>query len=357
MPHASELGDLLERIGPLDSGAMDRARARQEQLTKPRGALGRLEELAVLIAGITGSERPKWQRPLVVVFAGDHGVAREGVSAYPSAVTAQMVRGFVRGTAAVSVLARQVGARLVVVDVGVAADLGTDLAIIRRKVRAGTRSMVEGPALTRAEALTALRAGAEVVAAEVERGADLIALGEMGIGNSTAAAAVTAALLGCAPRDVVGRGTGIDDATLARKIAVVERALAVNRPDPADPVGVLAAVGGLEIAALSGAILEAAARRRPVVLDGFICGAAALAAARLSPAVRSYLIAGHRSAEAGHPRVLAALGLEPLLDLGMRLGEGSGAVVALGVVAAALASHDGMATFSEAGVSERITGR
>jgi nicotinate-nucleotide--dimethylbenzimidazole phosphoribosyltransferase len=317
--------------------------------------LGRLEALAVQFAGITGRERPRGDRRLVAVFAADHGVAADGVSAYPQAVTGQMVGAFAGGRAAVSVLARQAGARLVVVDVGVASPLPPDLPIRHRRVRPGTASFLVGPAMCREEALAALAVGVDTVEEALAdgEGLDLLALGEMGIGNTTAAAAVTAGLLGLPAEAVVGRGTGVDDAGLARKRAVVAAGLAHHRPDPADPVGVLAAVGGLEIAALAGAILRAAAARVPVLLDGYVVGAAALAAVALAPAARSCLLAAHRSPEPGHGPVLAALGLEPLLDLGMRLGEGSGAALALPLVAAALAAHAGMATFAEAGVSGR----
>ncbi len=349
-----ELLAIGRAIRPPDVAAMDRARARQAQLTKPAGALGWLEDLAVQIAGLTGVVRPARRRKLVVVFAGDHGVAREGVSAYPSAVTAQMVLSFVRGTAAVAVLARSAGARLIVVDVGVAEDLAPDLPIEHRKVRPGTASFVQGAAMERSEAVAAIGTGADVITAELSRGIDLLALGEMGIGNTTAAAAVAAVLLGRDPGDVVGRGTGVEDDGVRRKIAAVRRGLEVNQPDPNDPVGVLAAVGGLEIAALTGAMLQAAAARVPILLDGYIVGVAALAAARLAPAACPYFIAAHQSVEPGHRLVLSSLGLRPLLELDMRLGEASGAALALSIVDAALATHDGMATFAEAGVSRQI---
>ncbi|HEV8635860.1 MAG TPA: nicotinate-nucleotide--dimethylbenzimidazole phosphoribosyltransferase [Chloroflexota bacterium] len=353
-PAESEILAVAGRIQPPDLAAAAEARARQAQLTKPAGSLGRLEDLAMEIAGLTGSVRPQWQRRLIVVFAADHGVAAEGVSAYPSAVTPQMVLSFARGTAAVCALARAANARLVVVDVGVAATFPADLPIVHAKVRAGTASFVGGPAISRDEAIQAMRVGTEVVATEVARGVDLLALGDMGIGNTTAAAALVAALLGLDAAEVVGRGTGVDDEGLRRKIAVVRRGLDANRPDPGDPIGVLAAVGGLEIAAMAGAMLRAAAARIPVLLDGYICGAAALVAGRLAPTVRPYLIAAHRSTEPGHRRILSALELEPLLDLGMRLGEASGAALALPIVAAALATHDQMATFADAGVSTAL---
>jgi nicotinate-nucleotide--dimethylbenzimidazole phosphoribosyltransferase len=347
----SDLLDLARSIGPLDEGAMAEARARQAGLVKPPGSLGRLEELAIQVAGITGQPRPSRQRKAVLVFAGDHGVTREGVSAYPSAVTPLMVDAFVRGVAAVSVLARGVGARLRVVDVGVDAEFPTDLPIVHRKVARGTASFAEGPAMEREIVVAALGVGAAVVAEEVSRGVDLLALGEMGIGNTTAAAALAAALLEVDPERVVGRGTGLDDAGVRRKVEVVRRALATNRPSAADPIGVLAAVGGLEIAALAGAILQAGAARVPVLVDGYICGIAALVACRIAPAVTRYLIAAHRSAEPGHQLVLADLGLTPLFDLGMRLGEASGATLALAIVDAALATHDDMATLADVGIT------
>jgi nicotinate-nucleotide--dimethylbenzimidazole phosphoribosyltransferase len=330
---------------------MEGARRRQRELVKPPGSLGRLEEIAIRVAGMTGEERTHAERKLVLIFAADHGVTVEGVSAYPSAVTAQMVHAFAAGTAAVSVLARHAGAEIVVVDVGVASPLASDLPIEHRKVRWGTSSFMEGPAMRRAEAVTAMHAGMAVVDARRADGIDLLALGEMGIGNTTAAAAVTAALLDLDPERVVGPGTGLDGAGVARKHAVITRALAVNQPDACDPIGVLAAVGGLEIAALTGAMIRAAAARIPIVLDGFITGSAALAAVRLAPRLAPYLIAAHRSPEPGHEPILAALGLRPLVALDMRLGEASGAVLAFGIIDAALAIHNAMGTFAESGVS------
>ncbi|MDP9375297.1 MAG: nicotinate-nucleotide--dimethylbenzimidazole phosphoribosyltransferase [Chloroflexota bacterium] len=342
--------DTIAAIGPLDDAAMAAARARQDTLTKPVGSLGRLEELAVRLAGITGRVRPAIDRKAIVVMAGDHGVTAEGVSAYPAAVTPQMVANFLRGGAAISVLARAAGARVAVVDVGVAAAI-EGAGLVARKVTPGTRNMAAGPALTRAETLRAIEAGFDVLDEQAADGLDAVALGEMGIGNTTAASAITAALTGLPPAAVTGRGTGLDDAGLARKVAVVERALAVNRPDPSDPLDVLAKVGGLEIAGLVGVTLGAAARRIPVVVDGFIAGAAALLAAELCPRARDYLIAAHVSVEAGHRPILARLGLRPLLDLDLRLGEGSGATLALPLIDAAARLLDEMATFEEAGVA------
>jgi nicotinate-nucleotide--dimethylbenzimidazole phosphoribosyltransferase len=342
---------LARAIGPPDVAAMAAARARQASLVKPPGSLGRLEELAIQVAGMTGQPRPARRRKVVLVFAGDHGVTKEGVSAYPAAVTPLMVETFVRGVAAVSVLARSVGARLQVVDVGVDAPFPPELPIVHRKVRRGTASFADGPAMERATAVAATLVGAEVVRDEVEHGVDLLALGEMGIGNTTAAAALAAALLDIAPERVVGRGTGLDEAGVRHKAEVVRRALLVNHPDAADPIGALAAVGGLEIAALAGAVLQAAAARVPVLLDGYIGGVAALVACRVAPAATSYLIAAHRSAEPGHQLVLAELGLTPLFDLGLRLGEASGATLALAIVDAALATHDDMTTLAEVGIT------
>jgi nicotinate-nucleotide--dimethylbenzimidazole phosphoribosyltransferase len=327
------------------------ARQRLDSLTKPRGSLGRLEELAARVVLITGDPMPRVDAPVIFTLAGDHGVATEGVSAYPQAVTAQMVENFARGGAGVNVLARHVGARVVVADVGVAAPLADDLGIVRCRVAAGTRSITAGPAMTRAEAMEAIAAGAALVE---EAAPDCVGTGEMGIGNTTSASALTAALTGADPGMITGRGTGVTDDVWIRKVEAVRRALAVNRPDAGDPLGVLAALGGFEIAGLVGVVLAGAARRVPVVLDGFIATAAALVAARLAPAARDYLIAAHRSAEPGHVRLLEALGLTPYLELGMRLGEGTGAALGIGLLRAALACYREMATFKEAGVSERL---
>ncbi|HEY8477837.1 MAG TPA: nicotinate-nucleotide--dimethylbenzimidazole phosphoribosyltransferase [Chloroflexota bacterium] len=344
---------VVERIGPLDAEAMQATRRRLDELTKPPGSLGRLEELAVKLAGITGSPRPRLDRKAVIVVAGDHGVAVEGVSAYPQEVTAQMVLNFLRGGAAINVLARRAGARVVVVDVGVAADLPAHPDLIARKVARGTRNMVHGPAMTYEEALAAVATGIDVVERQVERGVDLVAIGEMGIGNTTAASAIVAAVVGCHPSEVTGRGTGVDDAGLARKVAAIERALRVNRPRRDDPLDVLAKVGGLEIAGLVGVILGAAACRLPVLVDGFIASAAALVATELCPAARDYLVAAHSSVEIGHRVVLERMELVPFLNLNLRLGEGTGAALLMHLVDDAVAILDEMATFEEAGVARR----
>ena len=334
-------------VAPLDAAAMRAAREHLDRLTKPPGSLGRLETIVVQLAGITGSAAPRIDRPAVVVFAADHGVTAQGVSAYPSDVTAQMVANFARGGAAINVLARAAGAELVVVDVGVAAP---EVAAPSR-IRPGTRDMTLEPAMTRDEALAAIGVGRNVAGGLVADGCDALALGEMGIGNTTAASALVAALTGLAPAEVTGRGTGLDAHAVRHKVTVIETALQRHRPSPDDPLGALAAVGGLEIAALVGAMVAGAEARIPVLLDGFITGAAALVAVGIVPNLGPRLIASHRSPEPGHRVVLERLGLEPLLDLDLRLGEGSGATLALPLIRAATRILEEMATFDSAGVS------
>ncbi len=347
------LEEAISCIGPLDEEAMAAARARQDQLTKPQGSLGRLEELSVQVAGITGNPRPVIREKAVIVVAGDHGVAAEGVSAYPQEVTAQMVYNFLRGGAGINVLARHVGARVTVVDAGVAADLEPHPELKIRKIGYGTGNIARGPAMSREQAVQALELGIALVEEEIARGLDIVAPGDMGIANTTPATAIAAAVTGLSPAVLVGRGTGVDDAGLARKTAAVEQALRVNRPDPRDGVDLLAKVGGFEIGTIAGIVLGAAAHRIPVVIDGFISTAGALVAAALAPQVTAYCIAAHNSAERGHRAMLEHLGLTPLLDLGMRLGEGTGAALAMSLVEAACKVLNEMATFAEAGVSER----
>lgn len=348
------LTQTIERIGRLDEAAMAAARARQDQLTKPPGSLGRLEELSVQVAGITGQLNPPLVNKVVFTFAGDHGVTAEGVSAYPAEVTPQMVYNFVRGGAAINVLARHVGARVVIADLGVAADLEPHEAIVGRKVAYGTRNMAQGPAMTRAQAAQAIEAGIEIFEAEAAaRGVDLAATGDMGIGNTTPSSAIVAAFTRRPVAEVTGRGTGVDEAGWQRKVGTIERALAVNQPDPTDALDVLAKVGGFEIGGLAGVILAGAAHRVPVVIDGFISGAAALIAAGLAPAVKPFLIAAHRSVEIGHRAMLEHLGVTPLFDLDLRLGEGTGAALAFPLVEAAVKILTEMATFAEAGVAEK----
>jgi nicotinate-nucleotide--dimethylbenzimidazole phosphoribosyltransferase len=345
--------EIINQIPPLDEPAMQSARARQDQLTKPRGSLGRLEELSVQLAGMQADPFPRVERKAVIVMAADHGVALEGVSAYPPEVTAQMVLNFLGGGAAINVLARQAGARVSVVDIGVATELQPLPGLTRRKVMCGTRNQAQGPAMTRAEAEQALQVGVEVLNEEAALGLDLVATGDMGIGNTTPSSAIAAALTGLPVPQVVGRGTGIDDQTLGRKIEVIERVLAVNKPNAGDALDVLHKVGGLEIAGLAGVMIAAASRRIPVVVDGFISTAAAMIAVGLASRVREYLIAAHQSVEIGHQAMLRHLNLVPLLDLNLRLGEGTGAALAFHLIEASTRILREMATFDEAGVSNK----
>jgi nicotinate-nucleotide--dimethylbenzimidazole phosphoribosyltransferase len=343
----SETAAAIAEPDPTAARAM---RALLDSKTKPRGSLGRLEQLARRVAAIRGTSDLGPLPAAIVVAAADHGVAEEGVSAYPAEVTRQMLANFAAGGAAINVLARRAGAELVVVDAGVA------VAVHNPQVRSlrigpGTRNMRFEPAMRRDQALQALCSGIELATELAAREVGILGLGEMGIANSTAAAAVTACLLDVDPRAVCGRGTGIDDAGLARKVTAVRAALQRHRPDPRDPVGVLAMVGGFEIGLLAGATLGAAAERMVVVLDGFIASTAALVSASIEPRATRAMIAAHLSPEPGHQPVLAALRLEPLLELGVRLGEGSGAALALPLIQTSLAIAAEMATFADAGVT------
>lgn len=329
-----------------------RAVARLDNLTKPQGSLGRLEEIATRLVAIREEERPRCTKKAIFTLAADHGVTDEGVSAYPKAVTSQMVLNFLAGGAAINVLSRHCGIEVVVVDIGVDGDLGEVAGLVRTKVCRGTRNMAREPAMNEAELYSALGVGIELASVARKQGHTLIGTGEMGIGNTTAASAITAILTGRPVAQVTGRGTGLDDPGLKRKIEVIERALAVNRPDPSDPLDVLRKVGGLEIAGLTGLIIGAASRRIPVVIDGFISTSAAAVACSLEPKVRQFLFAGHRSSEPGHTALLEFVGETPLLDLQMRLGEGTGAALAMTLIEAAAKLFDEMATFSSAGVSE-----
>ncbi len=343
----------LAKITPQDAAWRARAKERLDQLIMPPWALGRLLDLALDLAGITCSLQPPVSRKTIVIMAGDHGVAAENVSKYPQEVTAQMVYGFVGGMAGINVLSRLVGAQVVTVDMGVAADLSALVAagkITSKRIAAGTANLAVGPAMTPPQAERAIEAGIEVVEGLADT-VDVFGTGDMGIANTTPSTAVVAALTGVAVADLTGRGTGIDDGQLARKIAVVERALAVNRPDPQDGLDVLAKVGGFEIGGIAGVVLGAAARRKPVVVDGFISTAGALLAHAMCPTVSQYIIAAHRSAEPGHRAMHAWLGREPLLDLNLRLGEGTGAALAMNLVDAAQRILTQVATFAEAHVS------
>lgn len=350
MQRLSRLRDLIAR--PASEWGAD-AQRHLDSLTKPTGSLGRLEELARRLVEVRGGAAPAVARPVIFTFAGDHGVVEEGVSAYPQVVTAQMVDNFLRGGAGVNVLARQAGAQVVVADLGVATPLPARPGLVSRRVADGTRNIARGPAMTREEAVAAIEVGAELAETAIADGADLVGLGEMGIGNTTPASAVTAALTGAPVEEVTGRGTGIDDATWRRKVEVVRRALAINRPDRDDGIDVLARVGGFEIGGLAGVALAGAAHRVPVALDGFVATAAGLIAVAIVPAARHFLFASHRSVEPGHAAALRHLELEPYLDLGMRLGEGTGAALFIHLARAAAGIYAEMATFKSAGVDER----
>ena len=347
------LSNIIEMIKPLDREAIAEARARQDRLTKPQGSLGRLEELSIQLAGIQGKSIPQIRHKAIITMAGDHGVVAERVSAFPQQVTAQMVYNFLSGGAGINVTARQIGARIIVVDMGVATELEPNPQLLARKVAFGTQNMSQGPAMTREQAVTAIETGIEVVASEVAKGLDIVGTGDMGIGNTTASSAICAVMTEKPVAEVTGRGTGIADEQLTHKIEILNRALAVNQPDPKQPLDVLAKVGGFEIGGLVGVMLAAAAHRIPVVIDGFISGAAALIATALSPGLRDFLIAAHVSAEAGHHLLLKHLGLKPLLDLGMRLGEGTGAALGISLSETAARVLAEMSTFAEAGVSGR----
>jgi nicotinate-nucleotide--dimethylbenzimidazole phosphoribosyltransferase len=348
------LEQTLKRIQPLDLALAKHAQTRLDRLTKPRGSLGRLEELAARCVLITGKARPQIDDKVLLVFCADHGVSAAGVSAYPREVTAQMVYNFLRGGAAITVLARQLNIIVKIVDLGVDADFAPQVpGLLQRKIARGTANLAEGPAMSRAAAVRAVETGIALAEEAVSHGTQLLGVGEMGIGNSTAAAALLSAFSGIAPEELAGFGTGIDEARRQRKAEIIYQALACNRPDPTDPLGVLAQLGGYEIAGIVGVCLAGAAWRVPVVIDGFIATAGAWVACALHPEVKDCLIFAHLSAEQGHRRILAALQVQPLLDLGLRLGEGSGAALGMGLVESAVRLYNEMATFAEAGVTEK----
>ena len=344
--------DTIERIKGLDERAMSTAKKRQDNLTKPRRSLGNLEDLSIKIAGITGNPMPKLKDKVIITMAGDHGVTEEEVSVFPKEVTAQMIYNFLSGGAGINVLARHVGARVVVVDMGVAVDIQNER-LVTKKIAYGTANMTKGPAMTYEDAMRSIEAGIEVLELEAEKGMDIVGVGDMGIGNTTPSSAIAAVITGESVREVTGRGTGINDEMLERKIKVVEEAIRVNKPNKKDPIDVLAKVGGFEIGGMAGVMLAAAAHRIPIVIDGFISGAAALIAYELAPTAKVYMIAAHRSVERGHAVILESLDLKPLLDLNMRLGEGTGAALGISIVDAACKILTEMATFEEAGVAEQ----
>ncbi len=344
---------ILSEIKGLDQNAMKAARIHQDRLTKPRGSLGRLEDLAVQIAGITGKLHPGVDKKRIVLFVGDHGVTRQGVSAYPREVTAQMVKNFLAGGAAINALASVARADVEVVDIGVDHDFGEIKGLVSRKVARGTKDIAVGPAMSKKELEDAIAVGMERAESAFADGVNLLATGDMGIGNTTASSALFAAYLDQAPENVTGRGTGIDDHFLERKIRVVEMALKVNQRFLSDPILTLMALGGVEIAGICGMILGAARRRIPIVIDGFISSAAALAAIRMNPILKEYLIFGHLSEERGHRVLFDRLDLRPVLALDMRLGEGTGAALAMIIIEGAIRAHNQMATFQSAGVTDK----
>ncbi|HEB12463.1 MAG TPA: nicotinate-nucleotide--dimethylbenzimidazole phosphoribosyltransferase [Actinobacteria bacterium] len=345
-----EIERIIEGISDLDSKSMWEAQKRQNELTKPPGSLGVLEQISIRLAGMQGTSRPEIGKKVVIVMAADHGITEEGVSAFPADVTAQMVYNFTEGGAAVNVLARQAEAEVIAVDIGVKEDIKAR-GVIQKKIRPGTANMARGPAMTLAQAREAVLVGSRVAGDAIEESASVIATGDMGIGNTSASSAIISSLGDIELEAVVGRGTGVDDEGLKKKVATIELALELNEPDKNDPFDVLHKVGGLEIAGLVGVILECARRRTPVIIDGFISSAAALVASKLAPKSINYMIASHMSAETGHSRALAEIGLSPMLNMNMRLGEGTGAVLALTVIEAAAKLLTEMATFEQAGVS------
>jgi len=349
---SDSLSRTLKKIKPLDRRAMEASRARQSELTKPEGSLGRLEELSIQVAGIEGQIIAGFKHKAIITMAADHGVVKEGVTLYPQEVTAQMVANFLNGGAGINVLASFIGARVVVVDMGTASDIPPNSGLICRKIARGTKNMAEQAAMTSSQAVEAIEEGIKIVEDEISRGLDIVGTGDMGIGNTTASSAMCAAITGESVKKVTGRGEGLGNEQLDYKIKIIEKALEFNKPDSRNAIDVLAKVGGFEIGGLAGVMLGAAAHHIPVVVDGFISGAAALIAAELSPELKHYLIAAHLSAERGHKILLQYLGLTPLLKLDMRLGEGTGAALGMVIVEAAVKTLAEMATFNEAGVSQ-----
>lgn len=348
-----DIESIVQTIGQPDEKSKSLARKRQDMLTKPRGSLGRLEELSIQLAGIYGTEKPEIGRKAIYTMAADHGVTAEGVSAYPSDVTAQMVLNFANQGAAINVLGAFAGAEVITVDMGVRANCTWPESIVSCAIRSGTGNFARELAMTREEATQAVLKGAELCNDIIDRGVNLVGIGDMGIGNTTSASAITAVFTELPVSDVTGHGTGIDDYHLEKKIATIEAALDFHSPNPSDPIGVLSKVGGLEIAGMTGVIIAAASRDIPIVLDGFISGSSALIAAALAPASREYMIAAHQSVERGHESILRALELEPVLDLRMRLGEGTGAALAMMILEAACKILTEMATFEETGISNK----
>jgi nicotinate-nucleotide--dimethylbenzimidazole phosphoribosyltransferase len=347
-----KLNQTISKIKPLDEEIMNEARKRQDFLTKPKGSLGKLEELSIKVAGITGKLKPVIKDKVIFTLAGDHGVTEEGISAYPKEVTPQMVYNFLRGGAGINVLAKHTNCRVVVVDMGVAEDLEPHPDLIIKKINYGTKNIAKFPAMTKDETIKSIEAGIELVENEVKKGLDILGTGDMGIGNTTPSSAIVSVITKSPPENVTGKGTGIKDDMLKNKVNVIKKAIEINKPKKDDPIDVLSKLGGFEIGGLCGVILAGAANKIPVVIDGFISGAAALVAVKICEKVKDYLIPAHLSQEPGHSIMLKYMGFAPLLDLNMRLGEGTGASLGISIVEAACRILNEMATFSEAGVSE-----
>jgi len=353
-----KLSKALKTIEKIDYSLSEKTQGRLDNLTKPLGSLGRLEEVARRIVEITKNENPPIKNKVIFTMAGDHGITEEGVSAYPKEVTPQMVYNFLRGGAGINVLARHVGARVIVVDMGVAEKIKNQKSKIKnfkdKKINYGTKNFTKGPAMKRDEAIRSIEVGIEVFEEEMPNGIDIVGTGDMGIGNTTASSAIVSVITGKPVEDVTGRGTGIDDKTLFQKIVVIKKAISMNKPDGKDAIDVLSKVGGFEIGGIAGVIIACASRRIPVVIDGFISGAAALIAYQLEPKVKDYLIAAHCSVEKGHKVILEFLGLKPLLNLDLRLGEGTGSALAMSIIEASVKILTEMATFQSASVSQKI---
>lgn len=350
------LTKIVKAIEPLDQSYFQKAQAKLDNLTKPRGSLGKLEDFAKRIVAIKEDLHPRIDRKKIVTFAADHGIADDGISAFPKEVTSQMVLNFLKGGAGVNVLARHVGAEVAVVDIGVDHDFGQMDGLVVQKIGKGTGNISKGPAMKREDAVKSLLVGIEMAERAHQDGVDVLGLGDMGIGNTTPSSAILAAITGKDAKQVTSRGTGIDDATLSRKVDLIEKSLEVNRPDPKDTIDVLAKVGGFEIGGIAGAIIGCARNRIPVVIDGFICSAGALIAFGLNPLVREYVFASHLSVEQGHRVMLDHMELSPMFDLSLRLGEGSGAALGIGLLEAGVRILNEMATFDSAEVSDSDNG-
>lgn len=348
-----KLNETINKIEKIDYSLAEKIQKRLDNLTKPKGSLGRLEEFAKRIVEITRNENPQIKDKVIFTMAGDHGVVEEDVSAFPQEVTAQMVYNFIKGGAGINILARHVGARVVIIDMGVSCDFDSHPEIIVKKVNYGTKNISKGPAMTKDEAIKSIENGIEIFEEESDKGIDIAGTGDMGIGNTTLSSAIVASFTGKSVESVTGRGTGINDNTFTHKIEVIKKALEINKPNSKDAIDVLSKVGGFEIGGMAGVILAAAAKRIPVVIDGFISGAAALIAYGIEPKVKDYMFAAHCSVERGHRIILDYIGLEPILDLNLRLGEGTGAALGISIIEGGVKILTQMATFKSAGVSEK----